>query len=80
MRLLPILLAGSLLVATIMQMPISALAAPSLLSGQVAEERVKDLTTQVKWYHNLGKAEAEAKKDGKLIFWMHMLGEIDGCT
>jgi predicted component of type VI protein secretion system len=80
MRLLPILLAGTLLVATAMHAPFAAVAAPNLLSGQVAEERVKDLTTQVQWYHNLGKAESAAKKDGKLIFWMHMLGEIDGCT
>ena len=80
MRLLPKLLASTLLILSAAQTPIATVAAPNLLSGQIAEERVKDLTTQVQWYHNLGKAESAAKKEGKLIFWMHMLGDIDGCT
>lgn len=32
------------------------------------------------WYTNLDEAREAALKSGRLIFWMHMLGTIDGAT
>ena len=69
--------AGSLLLASA---GLTASARSPMLSGTVSEERVHALTTEIDWYHNLHKAEDEARKEGKLVFWMHMLGHIDGCT
>ena len=34
----------------------------------------------INWYTSLPDAEREAKKEGKLVFWLHMLGTIDGAT
>ncbi len=55
-------------------------AAQPVMSGTIAQDRVHQLTSQINWYHSLPKAEAEASKEGKLVFWMHMLGHIDGST
>ncbi len=55
-------------------------AAKQVLSTGIVEERVKDLTTQIHWYKNLKEAEAVAKTQNKMIFWVQMLGDIDGGT
>ena len=34
----------------------------------------------INWYTSLEQAEAEAKKQGKLVLWLHMLGTMDGAT
>jgi hypothetical protein len=57
-----------------------AYSARPVLTGEVCDTRVHMLTSQIEWYDNLHKAESEAQKDGKLVFWMHMLGHIDGAT
>lgn len=51
-----------------------------VLTGEVCDVRVHELTSQIHWYDNLHKAEDAAKQQGKLIFWMHILGRIDGAT
>ena len=56
------------------------LAKPPLLSGQVAQEQVTQLTTEIPWYQSLSQAEQAAKSQGKLVFWMHMLGSLSGGT
>lgn len=57
-----------------------ALAAKELLQGEVCEANVHKLTTEINWYTNLKKAEKSAAEEGKLIFWIHMVGKIDGAT
>lgn len=57
-----------------------AYSAREVLTGQICDARVHQLSTQIDWHDNLRKAEAEAEQNGKLIFWMHMLGHIDGAT
>jgi hypothetical protein len=32
------------------------------------------------WHTSLEDAQAEAKKTGKLVFWIHMLGTMEGAT
>ena len=56
------------------------LSARPVLTGEVCDVRVHQLTSQIQWLDNLHKAESEAQKSGKLVFWMHMLGHIDGAT
>jgi hypothetical protein len=55
-------------------------AAKQVLTGEICDVRVHQLATQIDWQNNLKKAEAQAESSGKLIFWMHMLGKIDGAT
>jgi len=57
-----------------------ALAAPQLLNGNVTEERIARLTSQINWYQSLPDAEHSAQQQGKMIFWVHMLGSLSGGT
>lgn len=54
--------------------------AEKVLQGQVCSENEHKLTSEIEWYKNLHKAEKEAQQDNKLIFWVHMVGKIDGST
>lgn len=44
------------------------------------DAKVADLTKGITWYTSLDEAKAAAKKSGKPIFWMHMLGDLTGMT
>ena len=54
--------------------------AEKLLQGQVCEENVHKLTSDIEWYKSLHKAEKAAADQNKLILWIHMVGKIDGAT
>lgn len=50
-----------------------------LLAGpQAAEQAAR--TLQLSWTTNLDDALARAKQQNRLVFWVHMLGKIDGPT
>jgi len=51
-----------------------------LLPGQQSFHNVTELTTQIHWYTGLAQAEYEAQRDGKLVLWLHMLGDLTGAT
>jgi len=53
---------------------------PGIIPGDVALDRTEQLVSEIKWNRNLAQAEAEAKKQGKMIFWVQMLGDINGTT
>ncbi len=54
--------------------------AEKVLEGQVCSQRVHALTSEIDWYKSLNKAEDAAREQGKLVFWLHILGKIDGAT
>jgi len=74
-RLLTSLMAASTLLS--LSLPVRA---EKVLEGAVCTERVHALTNDIDWYKNLKKAEEAASQQGKLIFWLHILGHIDGAT
>lgn len=51
-----------------------------LVTGDQNFRNVTNLTSQMRWYDGLAQAEWEAKRDGKLVFWLHMLGNLSGAT
>jgi len=51
-----------------------------IVPGDVVLDRTEQLTSEIKWNSNLAQAEAQAKKQGKMIFWLQMLGDIRGTT
>jgi hypothetical protein len=53
---------------------------PLLLTGSVARNNVIKLTSEVPWYTSLSDAETQARREGKMVFWIHMLGDIKGAT
>lgn len=55
-------------------------ARPALLTGAIAHQNASALTSQINWYSSLGQAENEAQREGKMVFWVHMLGSLSGAT
>lgn len=53
---------------------------PAYLGGQTAHDRITQLTSQMHWYTSLAQAQTNAREQGKLILWVHMLGNISGAT
>ncbi|MEI6235933.1 MAG: hypothetical protein WCT04_22995 [Planctomycetota bacterium] len=45
-----------------------------------ASQYTHKLLTEIPWSTSLEAAQAKAKKENKLVFWMHMLGKLDGIT
>ena len=73
-----LLLTAGLALVTLLSPPQAR--AEKALAGEVCTERVHQLTTDIEWNKSLTKAEEDAKREGKLVFWVHMLGKIDGAT
>jgi hypothetical protein len=71
-RTLPIVLALSLIALVPAQ---KGRVAPS--DAQACATKV---ATEIKWHNSLDTALATARKENKLVFYMHMLGKIDGDT
>ena len=65
--------------ATALLLP-SAAQAQNVIPGAQAQQNVSRLLSQVPWTTSLEQAKAQAQKEGKLIFWVHMLGSLNGDT
>ncbi len=73
-------LAGTLLLSFVLSGSAQPSYAEKVLQGEVCSERVHELTSEINWNRNLHKAEDEARQQGKLVFWLHIVGKIDGAT
>jgi hypothetical protein len=51
-----------------------------VVNGSVAKPRVEALTSQIHWNTNLAAAQQQAAREGKMVFWVHMLGSMTGAT
>jgi hypothetical protein len=71
---------SSLVAALALSLGLQALAKPMLLDGNVTTSRVQNLATQIPWNRSVNAAENEASKEGKMVFWVHMLGDMTGAT
>lgn len=62
------------------------LAAPSyaeklnVVPANEASREAFQVNHRINWYNNLEDARCEAAKSGKLVFWVQMLGSMDGKT
>jgi hypothetical protein len=72
------LTAAALMTAISVSLPCQA--GQTVISGQVNHDNTAVLTSQMSWFHSLGQAETEAMRSNKLIFWVQMLGSMDGAT
>ena len=52
----------------------------TVIPASESRRQVHVVTHGIKWYSSLPEARAAARKDKKLIVWIHMLGQIDGKT
>jgi hypothetical protein len=73
-------LIAPLLAMTLAANVFPAFSAPMILDGQVSQERVNEMTQAISWNTNLYTAEMEARRQGKMVFWVHMLGSMTGAT
>ncbi|MGD9684080.1 MAG: hypothetical protein AB7W16_23160 [Candidatus Obscuribacterales bacterium] len=55
-------------------------AAPKLLPGYAAKENIDQVNKGIKWHTNLAAAESDARQQGKMILWIHLVGKMDGAT
>jgi len=49
-------------------------------NGPEVKKSIADLTTRISWQTSLDAAKSLARRDGKMIFWMNMLGDLNGAT
>jgi hypothetical protein len=42
------------------------------------EANVSRLTDKIHWHTSFDEAKEQAQKEGKPIFWIHVLGDLDG--
>jgi hypothetical protein len=57
-----------------------AFARPALLSGEVVQDAESRVVSDIQWNTSLSAAEQQAQRQGKMIMWIHMLGDIKGAT
>ena len=65
--------------ATVFAPPVAA-EQLTVLPSDVAGKQAYVTNKGINWYSSLPAACAQAKHDGKLVFWLHMLGSINGAT
>lgn len=51
-----------------------------LAEGRSLAKRVKKLVKELDWHRDLDTAKQESLQTGKPIFWLQMLGDLDGHT
>jgi len=74
-----LLLSGLLICSSAISFALPA-SAERVLAGEVCSARVHELTTEIPWFKSLKKAEQAAAEQNKLVFWVHMVGKMDGAT
>jgi hypothetical protein len=74
------IMTGLLLVVMAAASWLSAADQTPKIPSKVVEKQVKKLTTKVHWCDSLEEAEAKAKRENKLVLWLHALGDLDGTT
>jgi hypothetical protein len=51
-----------------------------IVPPEEASGNVHRVLSEIHWNTNLASAEAQARREGKLVFLVHMKGKIDGMT
>jgi hypothetical protein len=70
----------SLVAAFAVASSVPVLANDSFVPSTEAMRNAHLVNKGMQWHTSLEEAQAEAKKTGKLVFWIHMLGTMDGAT
>ena len=50
------------------------------VAPDVSQSNAEKLVSEIKWHDSLEATLADARKENKLAFYMHMLGKIDADT
>lgn len=52
----------------------------TVIPSNEASKESFQVKSRLGWHTNLDSAKQEAARTGRLVFWVHMLGSIDGKT
>jgi hypothetical protein len=52
--------------------------ATKYVSGEQVKTRTEVVMTKIPWVNDLDKLKTKAQKENKLIFWMQIVGSLDG--
>lgn len=52
----------------------------TVIPSEVASKQAWVANKGLNWQTSLTDVEAQAKKEQKLVFWVHMLGTMEGAT
>jgi len=78
---IPIALVLAQVIALMPMMPVQPASHQSnIVSGDMNSQRTNKLTSEIAWHTSVGQAEADARSQGKLVFWINMLGTLSGAT
>ncbi len=58
----------------------NAVPARNMLDARDSERNARAVKQDIEWSNSLADAKQRAREQGKLVFWVHMLGKIDGAT
>jgi len=80
-KILPGLLFASVFASNGLAMAVPITGAPSkMVDGQDAFARITKLTSEIPWYTTFDYTKRAAQQQNKPIFFMHMLGPLNGKT
>lgn len=51
-----------------------------LMPGDVAKENIQKVTSEIRWNTNLNSALGQAHRQNKMVFWVHLVGNLSGAT
>ena len=57
---------------------VAAIAQKGVVPPEQASGNVSRLLSEIPWQTSLATAEARARRENKLVFWVQMRGKIDG--
>jgi hypothetical protein len=72
-------IAASLLSIATSTLCLAALAYPSgVIPAPEAASQAKSIKYSIQWINSLPEAQERARREHKPVFWLHILGNIDG--
>ena len=51
-----------------------------LIPGNVAAQNINRVNANVRWHSNYNAALDEARRTNKMVFWVHLVGDMEGAT
>ncbi|SRR5579885_3187217 len=51
-----------------------------IIPGYVAKDNIEKVNNEIHWYTSLNQAEDQARRENKMVLWVHMIGQMDGAT
>ncbi|HEY9717337.1 MAG TPA: hypothetical protein V6C69_07710 [Trichormus sp.] len=78
---MPSFAAPSILNGQVMQQqPLQQPVRKAVLTGSEVQENELRVVNGLQWHNDLNSALQDAARQGKMVLWIHMLGDIKGAT